>query len=306
MNEDILIEAANLKDVVHDPNVARLIIDKDKVLSSNLVKGIELFPEEIKDGVKVKLVVKEAEIIEKPIHLCFGITEESALQNIIMDVDVKKNASVSLLAHCVFPVAKNITHKMDAKIHVGENAHYSYFERHIHNKTGGITVLPKTNVILESGARFKTEFELIKGRVGLIDIDIQTKCKSNSIMEVTSRINGTDNDSIIIKETGYLEGENSRGVLTSRVAVRDDAKAEVYNKIVATGSHSRGHVDCKEVVQDNAQASATPIVEVKNPTAHVTHEASIGSVDSKQLETLMSRGLTEDAAVELIIQGLLS
>lgn len=306
MEEDILYEAANLKDVIHDPSIARLVINKDKIVSSNIIKGIEIFPEEIKDGVKVKLVVKEGEIIEKPIHLCFGVTEENAVQNIVIDVDIEKNASVSLLAHCVFPLAKDILHKMDAKIHVGENAHYSYFEKHIHSKNGGVRVLPKTIVSLDSGARFKTEFELIKGRVGLIDIDIETKCLENSIMEVTSRINGTDEDKILIKETGYLIGENSRGVLTSRVALRDNAKAEIFNKIVATGAHSRGHVDCKEIVQDNAQASAIPIVEVKNSTAHVTHEASIGSVDSKQLETLMSRGLTEDAAVELIIQGLLS
>ena len=67
-----------------------------------------------------------------------------------------------------------------------------------------------------------------------------------------------------------------------------------------------GHVDCKEIIQDNGTASATPIVEVKHPKAHITHEAAIGSVDSKQLETLMARGLSEDEAVELIIEGLLT
>jgi hypothetical protein len=46
-------------------------------------------------------------------------------------------------------------------------------------------------------------------------------------------------------------------------------------------------------------------VEVTHPLAHVTHEAAIGSVDSKQLQTLMSRGLDEDAATDLIIEGLL-
>jgi hypothetical protein len=45
---------------------------------------------------------------------------------------------------------------------------------------------------------------------------------------------------------------------------------------------------------------------VRHPAAHVTHEAAIGSVDSRQLETLMSRGLSEDQATELIIDGLLS
>jgi len=74
---------------------------------------------------------------------------------------------------------------------------------------------------------------------------------------------------------------------------------------VADAPHARGHVDCKEIVQDEATASAIPIVEVKHPKAHITHEASIGSVDRKQLETLMSRGLPEDDAVEAIIQGLL-
>jgi Fe-S cluster assembly scaffold protein SufB len=123
---------------------------------------------------------------------------------------------------------------------------------------------------------------------------------------MNARINGKGDDIITIRETGNLLGEYSRGVLTSRVAVRDNAKAEVYNKIKASAAYARGHVDCKEIIQDNGIAKATPIVEVNNPKAHVTHEASIGSVDSKQLQTLMSRGLSEEEAVELIIQGLLS
>ena len=65
-------------------------------------------------------------------------------------------------------------------------------------------------------------------------------------------------------------------------------------------------MDCKEIVQDRAVAKAVPVVEVSHPLAHITHEAAIGSVDSKQLQTLMSRGLTEDEATDLIIEGLLS
>jgi Fe-S cluster assembly scaffold protein SufB len=52
-------------------------------------------------------------------------------------------------------------------------------------------------------------------------------------------------------------------------------------------------------------AIAVPVVEVRHPQAHVTHEAAIGSVDHKQLETLLSRGLAEDDAVELLINGML-
>ncbi len=306
LREEILYEAADLKDVIHDPSVARLVINKDKVISSNLVEGIEINTESIKDGVRVRLVVKEGKIIIKPVHLCFGVTAENAVQNIEIDAEIEKGASISLLAHCVFPVAKDVLHKMDAKIRLREKARYSYFERHIHSDSGGVKVIPRTRVILEKEAKFKTEFELVKGRVGLIDMDIESECGSDSIIEMTARINGTEDDRIIIRETGYLNGSNSKGVLTSRVAVRNNASAEIFNKLIAAGDHSRGHVDCKEIIKDNGKASAVPIVEVRNATAHITHEASIGSVDKKQLETLMSRGLDEDEATELIIQGLLN
>jgi Fe-S cluster assembly scaffold protein SufB len=62
---------------------------------------------------------------------------------------------------------------------------------------------------------------------------------------------------------------------------------------------------CNEIVQDDGLVSAIPIVKVNHPKAHITHEASLGSVDSKQLQTLMARGLDEEKATDLIIRGLL-
>jgi Fe-S cluster assembly scaffold protein SufB len=89
------------------------------------------------------------------------------------------------------------------------------------------------------------------------------------------------------------------------VAVKDEAKSEVYSEMKAYGKNSRGHVDCVEIVQGKAQARAVPIVDVFEETAKVTHEAAIGSVDKKQLETLMARGLRSDEAVDIIIKGML-
>lgn len=113
-------------------------------------------------------------------------------------------------------------------------------------------------------------------------------------------------DRITIHEQAHLNGEEAHGVLRTNIAVSDKARADIKNTVIASAPFARGHVDCKEVVQGNAIANAIPIVEVHHPKAHVTHEASIGSVDNKQLETLMSRGLDEDQATELIIEGLLS
>ena len=96
------------------------------------------------------------------------------------------------------------------------------------------------------------------------------------------------------------------GQFRTNIAVRDGARAEIKNTLVASAPFAQGHVDCKEIVQGAATANAIPIVEFHHPKAHVTHEASIGSVDSKQPETLMCRGLTEDDVTDLVIDGLLS
>ena len=73
-----------------------------------------------------------------------------------------------------------------------------------------------------------------------------------------------------------------------------------------TEAHARGarsHVDCMEVVQGLAQASAISIVRVFHPEAKVTHEVAIGSVNKKELETLMARGFAPEQAMEMIMSG---
>jgi len=108
-----------------------------------------------------------------------------------------------------------------------------------------------------------------------------------------------------VRETIRLNGERARGLAKSRIAVRDQARSEVFGTTEGNAPFARGHVDCVEIVRDQAIARATPLVRVTNEQAQVTHEAAIGTVDKKQLETLMARGLDEEAGVEVIIRGML-
>ncbi|MCK4625369.1 MAG: SufD family Fe-S cluster assembly protein [Phycisphaerae bacterium] len=301
-----LIKFANIHAAIDDPDTAHLVIGLNEIVSSRTVPGLEVDAQATPSGVKLHITVAEGTVIAKPVHMCFGLLQEAGIQEIEMDMTIRAGAKINVIAHCVFPNAVDVRHVMDAKISVEAQANYTYLERHIHSDEGGITVVPKARVELAEGARFKTDFELLQGRVGVIDIDYETTCGPDSVMEMTAKIRGRGDDLIKIRETGHLVGKRSRGVLTSRVAVRDNARAEVYNKLTATAAYARGHVDCKEIIQGNASASAIPIVEVSHPKAHITHEAALGSVDTKQLETLMARGLNEEEASDLIVSGLLS
>jgi len=287
-------------------DVARIEVHHNQVLGSHLVPGLEVEVEEQAEGIRARITFREGAKIANPVHICFGMLPETGVQNIVLDIRAQAGSQASVIAHCSFPNAVDVVHRMDAEITVGAGASYSYFERHVHGPHGGVLVLPKAKVRVEEEGRFRTEFELIKGRVGRIDIDYETTCLAHGVVEMVARISGSKNDVIKIHETALLEGEYARAVLKSYIALRDDAQAEVFNTLRASAAYARGHVDCKEIVQGNAVAKAVPVVEVNHPLAHVTHEAAIGSVDSKQLQTLQSRGLTEDEAVDIIIQGLLS
>lgn len=301
-----LTRIANIHTHTKDPEAAHLVIGLNRVVSSNIVDGIAVNAKETEDGVDITMIVSKGTVLAKPVHMCFGLLQEAGIQKINLDLEVQDHAKIDVVAHCIFPNAVDVQHLMDANIRIGKHAHYTYFERHIHSKEGGIKVVPKAKITLGEDSRFKTDFELLEGRVGLIDIDYETTCHARSVMEMTAKISGKGDDQIKIRETGHLVGEHAVGVLNSRIAVKDDARADIYNKLTASAAHARGHVDCKEIIRDNGKASAIPIVEVNHPKAHITHEAALGSVDTKQLETLMSRGLDEDQASDLIIEGLLS
>ncbi|MDY6825511.1 MAG: SufD family Fe-S cluster assembly protein [Thermodesulfobacteriota bacterium] len=288
------------------PDVAHVEIHGNKVLGLHLVPGLDVQAEELEDGIRAEITVAENTTVEKPVRICFGMLPETGVQKIYMTTRLEDYSSISIVASCTFPNAVDVRHTMEAEIHIGKGAEYAYLERHVHGDAGGVAVIPRAAVYLDEGARFRTDFELIQGRVGHIDMEYEAFCGPRSILEMSARINGTQDDYIAINEKAHLQGEGAHGVLMTNIAVRDNATAKIQNTMAASAPEARGHVDCKEIVQGNATASAIPVVEVKHSRAHVTHEASVGSVDSKQLETLMSRGLNENEATDMIIQGLLT
>jgi Fe-S cluster assembly scaffold protein SufB len=194
---------------------------------------------------------------------------------------------------------------MSASVEIGAGAALTYNEGHYHGLSGGIEVVPRAQVKVGPHARYRADFSLVHGRVGKLDIDYTVTVAEDGVAELTSKVCGHATDAIRIREAVSLDGARARGLVKSRVAVEDDASAEIIGATFGNAADARGHVDCLEIVRGNAKASAVPEVRVTHPLAKVTHEAAIGSVDQKQLETLMARGLAPEEAVDRIILGML-
>lgn len=291
--------------VLGDPNIAHIVAIGHHVESSRQVDGMSVTVDEGQEWIDIKVAIEEGVRLQNPVHVCFGVVHKTGAQRIRMDIRLSKSSSAVLIAHCIFPNAEDILHEMDAKVTIGESASLQYFETHYHGPFGGIKVIPKAVIRLGKNASYRADFTLTTGRVGRLMIDYDVRADEGSVTELTARVFGHGNDNIVIAESISLDGANARGLIKTRIAVEDDGRAEVRGTTKGNAPYARGHVDCMEIVKDRAVARAVPLVEVTNPLAKVTHEASIGSVDKKQMETLMSRGLAPDEAVDIIVKGIL-
>ncbi len=289
-----------------DRRVASLVVSGNRVLGLNKLPGLEMEAEELPDGIEVSVEVASGTVVDQPVHLCFGLLPEEGVQRIISHFKIGSRARVKFLAHCSFPNAIKVRHIMESRVHVDEGAAMEYNETHFHGLEGGTEVYPHARIELAESGTYRNEFKLIQGAVGKLEIDYHVLLEARATAELVAKVYGKRDDRIRINESLYLDGEYARGLVKSRIVLQDRARAEFTGEAVGAAPFARGHIDCTEILRGTAaEAIAVPKLTVVDERAKLTHEAAIGSIDRKGLETLMARGLSEEEAVETVVRGLL-
>ncbi|MFW5888446.1 MAG: SufB/SufD family protein [Patescibacteria group bacterium] len=284
-----------------------LYIEKNKIISELKGEGIEFHSKETGKGAEAEIRIKSGVKIEEPLFFCFGILGKKDEQFIIPNIVLEDGAEVKIIAHCSFPHAQGATHNMEAEFTIGKNAKFFYDEHHYHGKSSGAKVYPKLNLNIKEGGEFNSNFVLTQGTVGEVGIEIEGNLGKKAKAALESKVLGKSAQDIInITEKINLNGAESKSLIKMRAAAKNGGRVLMQGETYAAGRDSMGHVDCQEiVVGKNSSARAVPIVEVSNDQARVTHEASVGKINQKELETLMTRGMDEEEATELIIASMM-
>ncbi|MBT3356231.1 SufD family Fe-S cluster assembly protein [bacterium] len=288
-------------------NKGHFHVEKNSIISEQMPKGVVAVTRETNNGVVAEIVVGKGVKIKEPLFFCFGLKGTNENQMIETKLTLEEGAEVEILAHCSFPNASKSSHKMKAGYEIGKNAKLIYKEHHYHGKVSGILVMPKLKVNIDEGGVFLSDFVLSKGSVGQVGIEVEVILAKNAKSEISSKVFGkSEKDIISIIDKVTLEGENSKSLVTMRAAAKDGGRVFMQGETYASGANSIGHIDCQEIVSgEGSVAKAVPIVEVSNDKARVTHEASVGKINQKELETLMTRGMDEEEATELIIEAMM-
>lgn len=102
---------------------------------------------------------------------------------------------------------------------------------------------------------------------------------------------------------------NTSSRLVSRSVVQGDAKAVFRGKVyVAKNARgAKGHVECSTLLlSPEASTETIPTLNAENDEVELAHEATVGRISQEHLFYLMSRGLTEQEAMSLIVNGFVS
>ena len=101
-------------------------------------------------------------------------------------------------------------------------------------------------------------------------------------------------------------GKNTRSTIISKGIAAGKANNSYRGlvKIMPRAENARNYTQCDSMlIGSNCGANTFPYIEVMNNTSRVEHEASTSKISEEQLFYLMQRGISQEDAVSLIING---
>ncbi|HEX8239135.1 MAG TPA: Fe-S cluster assembly protein SufB [Allosphingosinicella sp.] len=101
-------------------------------------------------------------------------------------------------------------------------------------------------------------------------------------------------------------GKGSRSTIVSKgiSAGRSNNTYRGLVRVLANAENVRNFTQCDSLLLgDKCGAHTVPYIEVRNPTAQIEHEATTSKISDDQLFYAMQRGLSQEDAVALIVNG---
>ena len=268
-------------------------------------ENVEIRTKEDKDGIDIS--VKEnvkMEYIDIPV-----IITESGISDVVYnDFYIGKNSNVVIVAGCGIhnDHGHDSQHNGIHRFFLEEGAKVKYIEKHYgEGKGSGKRILnPVTEVYLKEGSFLQMESVQIKGVDSTIRKTIG-KLDANTNFIVSEKIMTHGVQLAKTEFEVYLNGENSSTKVTSRSVATESSIQQFYSKIYGNAK-CFGHVECDAIIMDNSSVKAVPEIIANNIDANLVHEAAIGKIAGEQVTKLMTLGLTEKQAEEVIINGFLN
>ena len=242
--------------------------------------------------------------IDKPLQSYFRINTERMGQFERTLIIVDEEASLNYVEGCTAPIySRDSLHAAVVEIYIKDNAYCRYST--VQNWSNNIVNLVTKRAVVGNHAHM----EWIDGNIGS---GLNMKYPSCILQGDYAR--GTTISIAFAGKNQHQDtgakmihiGKNTASTIISKSIAAKGGRVN-YRGLVSQGKNALGaksKIQCDTILIDGLSSSDTiPVNIVKNFKGQIEHEATVSKVSDEQLFYLMSRGLTEQEATEMIVMG---
>jgi Fe-S cluster assembly scaffold protein SufB len=241
--------------------------------------------------------------ISFPLQSCLMITQKNLEQRvhniIIAEENSKAHIITSCLQHSNVPKA---SHLGISEIYVKKGAMLNFTM--IHQWSENTLVRPRTGAVVQDGATFVSNYVCMRP-VRDIQMYPVAYCEGvDSRVSFNSILYGQKNSQLDVGSKAVLTGKGSKAEMVSRAITREGSKIIVRGLIEGNTPDCKGHLECKGLIMDDISLmQSIPELIATKKGVEITHEAAVGKISEKEIMYLMTRKISREQAISLIIRG---
>ncbi len=242
--------------------------------------------------------------LDRPLQSYFRINSRGMGQFERTLIIVDDYSDLHYVEGCTAPTYTDSSlHAAVVEIYVGKHSkcRYSTIQNWAHNVLNLVT---KRALVEEGGT-----MEWIDGNIGS-KVTMKYPCcvlkgdnSSGTCITISVANNGQQQDS---GARMIHIGKNTKSNIISKSIARNGGNASYRGKVdIKEGAlNSEAMVKCDTLILDeNSKSDTYPTNICRNSSSNLEHEATVSKVSEEKLFYLMSRGITREKAIELIILG---
>ncbi len=242
--------------------------------------------------------------VEIPLQAYFRINTENMGQFERTLIIVDEGAYVHYVEGCTAPIySSDSLHSAVVEIIVKKNARCRYTT--IQNWSNNVYNLVTKRAIAEEGATM----EWVDGNIGskvtmkYPAVWLMGEHAKGEVLSIAFAGNGQHQDA---GAKMVHCAPNTSSTIVSKSVARGGGRTSYRGLVqIQEGAHgSRSTVKCDALLVDQISRSDTyPYVDVREDDVSMGHEATVSKIGEDQLFYLMSRGMTEDEAMAMVVRG---
>jgi Fe-S cluster assembly scaffold protein SufB len=238
-----------------------------------------------------------------PLQSCLLITHKNLEQRVHNIIIVEEGAKAHIITSCIqHSSVPKASHLGVSEIYIKKGAMLNFTMVHQWNEN--TLVRPRSAANMADKAKFVSNYMSMRP---VKDVQMYPTAYCNgedSAVSFNNILYGNRNSLLDIGSKAVLNGKGSKAEMISRAIVRQASRIIIRGLIEGNSSECRGHLECRGLlIDDEALIQSIPELVARKKGAEITHEAAVGKISEKEITYLMTRKLSRDQAISLIIRG---